>query len=147
MRSLRTRWAVLACAAIGMLGATVPAAAEQVAALRVMLHPYAAPRGELPADAQATLEALAGTSLTLTGTTRTGALELALPAPVPEAEAIAMVKALRVDRSVLWAEPIRTPAMDRCSCPPPTGAGRDGERSSISPKENRERVAAPRHWP
>ena len=83
MRSLRTRWAVLACAAIGMLGATVPAAAEQVAALRVMLHPYAAPRGELPADAQATLEALAGTSLTLTGTTRTGALELALPAPVP----------------------------------------------------------------
>ncbi len=115
MRSLRTRWAVLACAAIGMLGAALPAAAEQVAALRVMLHPYAAARGELPPDARATLEALAGTALTLTGTTRTGALELALPAPVPEAEAIAMVKALRVDRSVLWAEPIRTPVLARKS--------------------------------
>jgi len=115
MRSLRTRWANLACAAIGMLGAAFPAAAEQVAALRVMLHPYAAARGELPPDAQATLEALAGTALTLTGTTRTGALELALPAPVSEADAVSIVKALRVDRSVLWAEPIRTPVLARKS--------------------------------
>ena len=61
-----------------------------------MLHPYAAARGELPPEAHATLESIAGTSLTLTGTTRTGALDLALPAPVTEADADAMVKRLRV---------------------------------------------------
>ena len=68
------------------------AAAESVATLRVMLHPYAAARGSLPPDALAQLDALVGTALTLTGTTRTGALELALPAPVDEADAVAMAQ-------------------------------------------------------
>ena len=136
MRSLRTRWAVLACTAIGMLGAAVPAAAEPVAALRVMLHPYATTRGALPPDAQATLEALAGSTLTLTGTTRTGALELALPAPVPEAEAIAMVKALRVDRSVLWAEPIRTPVLARKSSAGDPRGEKPGRRLLVRLKDD-----------
>ena len=85
----------------------VAAAAEQVAALRVMLHPFAAARGALPPDARATLEALAGTVLTLTGTTRTGALELALPAPVPEAEAIGHGEGIarRSQRAVGGADP------------------------------------------
>ncbi len=106
MRTLHTRWAWMACAIVASLTAAATAMAGDVSALRVMLHPYTAAPGELPADAKATLEALAGTSLTLTGTTRTGALDLALPAPVQESDAKAMVKALRVDRSVLWAEPI-----------------------------------------
>jgi serine protease len=86
------------------------AQAETVSSLRVMLHPYAAGWGELPAPQQARLEALAGAKLTLAGSTRTGAIELALPAPVDEDEARAMARKLRVDRSVLWAEPI-VPAM------------------------------------
>jgi serine protease len=101
----RLRHACLFATAVA-LGPALPAQAGTVEALRVMLHPYAAPRGELPASAQAKLEEIAGTSLILTRTTRTGGLELALPAAVDEADAAAIVKKLRVDRSVLWAEPI-----------------------------------------
>lgn len=115
MRSMLWGTARAACAACALLVAAVPVAAEPVATLRVMLHPYAAARGTLPADAQAQLEAVAGTPLTLAGTTRTGALELALPAPVPAADAAAMVKALRIDRSVLWAEAVRPQPMLRKS--------------------------------
>ena len=135
MRSLRTRWAILACAAIGLLGAAAASAAEQVSTLRVMLHPNAAARGELPPDARATLEALAGTALTLTGTTRTGALELSLPAPVPEADAAAMVKALRVDRSVLWAEPVRTPVLARKASVGDPRGGKPGRRLMVRLKD------------
>ena len=53
-----------------------PVAAETVSAIRVRLHPYTAPAGALPLDALAKLQALTGLTLTLTGTTRTGALEL-----------------------------------------------------------------------
>ena len=49
MRSLRTRWAVLACAAIGLLGAGAATAAEQVSALRVMLHPVCRGAGRVAA--------------------------------------------------------------------------------------------------
>ncbi|MCC6868020.1 MAG: S8 family peptidase [Burkholderiales bacterium] len=86
--------------------ATVPAFAGSVSALRVMLHPYTAAPGEWPATARASLEAIVASPLTLVGTTRTGALELALPAPVSDDVAAALVKELRVDRGVLWAEPI-----------------------------------------
>ena len=88
-----------------------PAYAEMVGSLRVRLHPYAAAPGVLPAEAQALLESLAGTGLTLTGTTRTGALELALAEPVDEGAAAAIVGKLRVDRSVLWAEAITPSAV------------------------------------
>ena len=115
MRSLLIDVARAACAACAVLVAALPAAAEPVSTLRVMLHPYAAARGTLPPEAQAELEAVAGVALTLAGTTRTGALELALPAPVSEAAAAAMVKALRIERSVLWAEPVRPPPMVRKS--------------------------------
>jgi serine protease len=84
--------------------------AETVSSLRVMLHPYAAAWGELPAAQQARLEALTGATLTLTGSTRTGAIEVSLATPVDETEARAMIRKLRVDRSVLWAEAI-VPAM------------------------------------
>ncbi len=108
-RSIRT--AALAAAFLTLALGALPAHAATVATLRVMLHPYAAAPGELPAAARAQLETTAGTTLTLTGTTRTGALELALPGPVSDTAARAMVRKLRVDRSVLWAEAIvRAPA-------------------------------------
>lgn len=93
-------------AALSLAVLATPGLAGTVASLRVMLHPYAAAPGELPTTARARLLAITGTDLTLTGTTRTGALELALPAPVDDAVAAALVKKLRVDRSVLWAEPV-----------------------------------------
>lgn len=106
MSPSRNRCVLLAAIGCIALGIAASATAESVAKLRVMLHPYTAAPGSLPADALARLAELAETTLTLTGTTRTGALELALAAPVDEADAVAMVKRLRVDRSVLWAEPI-----------------------------------------
>ena len=106
MSPLRNRCVLLA--AIGCLawGTAATATAESVGRLRVMLHPHTAAAGALPAEALGRLAELAGTTLTLTGTTRTGALELGLAAPVDESDAIAMVKRLRFDRSVLWAEPV-----------------------------------------
>ncbi|MFO1314066.1 MAG: S8 family peptidase [Burkholderiales bacterium] len=135
MRSLVIGSVRTACAVIAMLLAALPAAAAPIAALRVMLHPYAAERGSLPPDAQATLEALAGTPLALTGTTRTGALELALPAPVSESEAAAMVKALRVDRSVLWAEAVRPAPLVRKSAPGDPWSEAPGNRLLVRLKD------------
>jgi serine protease len=99
-------------AALGaaLFAAAFVAHAGTVSSLRVMLHPYAAAWGELPAAQKERMEALAGTTLTLTGSTRTGAIELSLGAPVDETQATEMVRKLRVDRTVLWAEPI-VPAM------------------------------------
>jgi serine protease len=83
--------------------AKAPPATKTVATLRVMLHPAAAPRGAWPAAAKLRLEAAAGTPLTLVGTTRTGALELAIPGA--DATALdAVAGRLLLDRSVLWAE-------------------------------------------
>src|SRR4029450_7025225 len=113
MSPLRKRCALLAAVACIALGTSVSAMAETVTKLRVMLHPHTAAPGALPADALGRLAELAGTTLALTGTTRTGALELALAAPVDETDAIAMVKRLRVDRSVLWAEPVLAASIAR----------------------------------
>ena len=96
-------------AALVLSALAVPAAAGTVSGVRVMLHPQSATRGTLPDAMHAKLERLAGTPLALTGTSRTGALELATPGPVDDAIALRIAKALREDRSVLWAEPLRAP--------------------------------------
>ncbi|HEY5862102.1 MAG TPA: hypothetical protein VIX61_03365, partial [Casimicrobiaceae bacterium] len=67
---------------VALFISAVAAHAGTVTSLRVMLHPYAAGWGELPASQQARLEALTGTRLALNGRTRTGAIELALATPV-----------------------------------------------------------------
>jgi subtilisin family serine protease len=103
----RIRPSLLALAALAALALAAPAWAGAVPGLRVMLHPGAASRGTLPEAMHARLERIAGTTLTLTGTTRTGALELATPGPVDDATAARLAKALREDRAVLWAEPQR----------------------------------------
>ncbi|MFO1399059.1 MAG: S8 family peptidase [Burkholderiales bacterium] len=115
MSSHRYRLAV-AWAFVTLVLTTAPAAlADTVGMLRVRLHPYAAAAGEYPVAVQAQLQALAGVPLTLTSVTRTGALELALPQPVDDAQATAMVKRLRVARSVLWAESVPVAAITRKS--------------------------------
>src|SRR6202007_1829830 len=85
-------------------------AAQEVSNIRLMLHPYAAQPGQLPAAALAQLTALAGVPLALSGTTRTGGLEFTLGQPLSRPDAAAMLRRLRDDRSVLWAEPIDTTA-------------------------------------
>ncbi len=91
-----------------LLAATAaPAQAQEETRLRLMLHPQAAPRGELSAARLARLEAIAGASLTLAGTTRTGGLEF-LVADVPhEAGVASIARSLRNDRAVLWAEVVK----------------------------------------
>ncbi len=116
------------------LGAAWPATAADVSALRVMLHPRTAAPGTLPAAAQDKLEALAGTGLTLTGTTRTGALDLALTKPVTEAAATAMVRQLRVDRGVLWAQ-FAQPAITAKSAAAGLGSNLPGRRFMVRLKE------------
>ena len=91
------------------------AGAQTVSQIRLMLHPYAAAPGELPADALAKLQTLAGVPLTLSGTTRTGGLEFALAAPIATADAAAMLRRLREDRSVLWAESVQPSARPSAS--------------------------------
>jgi len=104
----------LACALAALaLSIAAPAVADTVGKLRVRLHPYTAAAGEFPVAAQAQLQALAGVPLTLAAVTRTGALELALPTTVDEADAAAMVRRLRVSRSVLWAEAIPDASLTR----------------------------------
>ena len=94
---------------LGLLGTIASAAqAETISRIRVMLHPYAAAPGVLPDAALARLQTLAGISLHLARTTRTGALELDLAQPLDRPTATALVARLRVDRSVLWAEPVST---------------------------------------
>ncbi len=95
----------------GLFGALVfvaaalsTAHAETLPSIRLRLHPDVAAPGVMPAEQRARLEALAGTSLTLVGTTRTGGLELALAQPRDAAGLKHLLQALREDRSVLWAE-------------------------------------------
>jgi hypothetical protein len=92
---------------LGLLGTIVsPAQAETISRIRVMLHPYAAAPGVLPDASLARLQTLAGISLHLARTTRTGALELDLAQTRDRPTATALVSRLRSDRSVLWAEPV-----------------------------------------
>jgi len=108
------------------------AAVDTVATLRVMLHPYAAARGTLPAAVKARLEALAGSPLALTGTTRTGALDLALPAAVAPDAAALLARNLRNDRIVLWAEPVvPRPASAKSAVALPPEATRPGRRLMV----------------
>jgi serine protease len=103
---LQRRFYVLCAFLLALLA---PAAgAQTVSQIRLMLHPYAAAPGDLPADAFNRLQALAGTTLTVSGATRTGALEFTLATPASAADAAAMLRRLREDRSVLWAEPVRS---------------------------------------
>src|SRR5437773_8640386 len=93
---------------LALLLAAVAAAAgaQDVGRVRLMLHPYAAPAGVLSPDAFANLQALAGMPLTLSGKTRTGGLEFTLGQTLSRADATALLRKVREDRSVLWAEPI-----------------------------------------
>ncbi len=87
-------------------GYAASARAETVTSVRVRLHPYAATAGQMPDNVKARLETLMGSPLQVSGTTRTGAVELAFPQPRERAEVDAMLRSLRLDRGVLWAEAV-----------------------------------------
>ncbi len=96
----------LAGLALLLAAAAAWVAPVRAAEIRVKLHPLAAARGQLPEARLAKLEAAAGAKLTLSGTTRTGALEFAVAGDPDAAQVSALLGRLRVDRAVLWAEPI-----------------------------------------
>ncbi len=106
--SLRT--ARLGVALLGLLliaAAPVPSArAETIHSIRVRLNPNEVAAGALTRAHQAKLEFQLGTKLTPTGTTRTGAIELALAEPQDAAAIRPKLAAMRRDRSVLWVEPM-----------------------------------------
>jgi hypothetical protein len=90
---------------VALLAACVPlAAAQSVARIRVMLHPYSAATGQSSDATLSLLQSVAGVPLTLTGTTRTGALEFSLAQPLDAAASAAMLQRLRNDRNILWVE-------------------------------------------
>jgi len=91
---------------ISLLALSSVASAQYVTSIRLMLHPSAAAPGTLPPDALTRLQTLSGVALTLSGTTRTGALEFSLAQPLSNGDAATVLRHLREDRSVLWAEPI-----------------------------------------
>ncbi len=101
MRQIRSSGLVL-----GLLRAASIAGAQDLGRIRVMLHPDAAPPGALPLAAFTRLQALSGVPLTVSGATRTGALEFDLGSTLSSADASALLRRLREDRAVLWAEPI-----------------------------------------
>jgi len=86
------------------------ARAEPVSAIRVRLNPETVAPGPLAPAQLSKLEMLAGTALTPVAVTRTGAFEFRLARPM-ESEALkSSLRALRQDRSVLWAEPLASDA-------------------------------------
>lgn len=114
---LRRTAAVLVAAATTAFA--VPALAETVAGLTVMLHPAAAPRGTLPVPMLEKLKRIAGATLTVTGATRTGAIELALAGPVDAAVAARIARTLREDHAVLWAQPLRSSSVAKVAAASP----------------------------
>jgi serine protease len=114
-----------------------PASAQTVSSIRVRLHPYMAAAGTLPPAALAKLEALVGTGLMLTGTTRTGALDLALAQPQDSATIAVTLKALRNDRGVLWAETPRVVSASLKSAQVlPPGSAAPGRRLMVRLKDD-----------
>ena len=125
----------IACAIGLALGLSSTVAAETTSSIRLMLNPSAGARGTLPADVLARMETLAGTTMVLTGTTRTGALELSLATPVDEQGAAAIIRQLRVDRSVLWVEP-RWPAPIMKKADAAAGSQSPGRRLLVRLKDD-----------
>lgn len=100
------RQRLLFCLGIALLALGFEAGAQNVTQIRLMLHPTTAAPGALPLAAMTRLQALSGVALSVAGTTRTGALEFSLAQPLSTGDANALLRRLREDRSVLWAEPI-----------------------------------------
>lgn len=127
--------ASVAVAVVFALVSPMTFAAETIATLRVMLHPYTAPDGKLSAPALANLEAIVGTQLTLTGTTRTGAFEFTLGEPKDEASAAQMLVQLRDARAVLWAEPLAPRRATRKAASSDSAAHLPGRRLLVRVKD------------
>jgi len=130
-----SKWAVVAATFVVTIASALPAAADTVSTIRVRLHPYVAAAGTLPPGALAKLEMLVGTGLTLSGTTRTGALDLALAEPKDSTAIAAALKALRNDRAVLWAETPRVGPVSAKTVVLPPAANSPGQRLLVRLKD------------
>jgi len=114
----------------------MPVSAQSISTIRVRLHPDSAAAGTLPPLALAKLQALVGTGLSLVGTTRTGALDLALAEPQDSKTIAASLKALRNDRSVLWAETPRVTASAKAAKAAPAAGTEPGQRLLVRLKDD-----------
>ena len=131
-----------------VIAVALPAAAQTVSTIRVRLHPYVAAGGTLPPDAQERLETLVGTGLTLTATTRTGALDLALASPQDSSTIAASLKALRNDRSVLWAEIPPTASLSpKTAQVQSPGVSQPGQRLLVRLKDGKVYAIGVKHTP
>lgn len=106
-------------------GALQTARAETVSAIRVRLNPETVAPGPLAPAQLSKLEMLAGNPLTLVAVTRTGAFEFRLARPMDSEALKSRLRALRQDRSVLWAEPLvsSTTRLTRTNARRGSGAG------------------------
>jgi serine protease len=91
--------ALLAAVALSLSAAAHAAPIAHPTTLRVMLHPSTA-----AGDARARLEALVGGPVTVVGTTRTGAVDVALDEVRSPYTLKSLIARVRADRAVLWAE-------------------------------------------
>ncbi|HQR11857.1 MAG TPA: S8 family peptidase [Casimicrobiaceae bacterium] len=138
MQFRASKLAIVASALAMTICFALPATAATTSTIRVRLHPYLAAAGTLPPAALAKLEALVGTGLTLNGTTRTGALDLQLAVPQDSASMTAILRTLRNDRGVLWAETSRavmTTAGAKALQSLPPGADKPGQRLMVRLKD------------
>jgi serine protease len=103
--------------ALALAAAAVAADAQDGSGIRLMLHPGAAAPGALSPSSLMRLQALSGVPLTLSGTTRTGALEFTLGAALSSDELNVLLRRLREDRSVLWAEAAQSQMTARALMP------------------------------
>jgi serine protease len=114
---IATAPARIAAALLGgllLVAASIQSArAETVYAIRLRLNPETVAAGPMTPARLAKLEMLAGTKLTQVGMTRTGAFEFALAEPMSAADLAPRLRALRQERSVLWAEPTQPPIGNR----------------------------------
>ena len=132
-----TKLAVFTSVLAVLFTAALPVSAQMVSSIRVRLHPYLAAAGTLPPGALTKLEMLVGTGLTLTGTTRTGALDLSLAQPQDSTAMAATLKALRNDRGVLWAETPRVASASLKSAQVlPPAAAAPGRRLMVRLKDD-----------
>src|SRR5215470_9692721 len=124
-RSLR------ALAVLMLLGVLAPlAGAQSTSRIRVMLHPHAvADAGESAVLER--VQALAGVSLTLSGSTRTGAREFTLSQPLDAEQLASLTARLRADRSVLWVEPAAAPAAGRAKAKEVANSGPPAQKLMI----------------
>ncbi|HVF64176.1 MAG TPA: S8 family peptidase [Casimicrobiaceae bacterium] len=90
--------------ALSFAAPTLAKGEKSMTTLRVMVNPAMAPRGTLPDALRTRVESIAAGPVRITGTTRTGALELSIEGMHDRDGLTRIADKLRTDRAILWAE-------------------------------------------